>query len=158
MKILMIMLCMIMLSACTTTKEVKATNVKVPPGTEVSFAKVTNPSFAEQYIGADVITECIFYASTISSNYITNSKIPNGHFAFQVTGLDGNLDTNELSGESTGIIVYAPLQYSDMVFGLNRGDTLQLRGGTVVTKISLGSLYGVNNRYIHFKTTSIEKL
>lgn len=142
--------------SCSVTKTVKSNGVTVPSGTIVPYGKVSNEGFAENYIGADVIVNCIFLSSQSTASSTTTKPLKD-HFAFQVTSEDVDPNRNELTGAIEGLVVFAPMEYSDMVFSLKKGDKLQLRGGTLVTKLAMGSLYGVNNRYVHFKASSITK-
>ena len=141
----------IFFNSCSTTSVVKSNGVTVASGTEVPYNKISNESFAENYIGADVIVNCAFLSSQSTAGY-TTKKPPKNHFAFRVTNPDVQPSKNELTGALVGLVVFAPMEYSDFVFGLKAGDKLQLRGGTLVTKIAL-----IDNRYVHFKATKIEK-
>ena len=142
--------------SCSVTKTIKAKGITVPSGTEVPFGKVSNETFAENYIGADVIVNCRFLSSSTTSSF-TTKKPPKSHFAFQVVGEDVNPNKNELTGAIEGMVVFAPLSYSDMVFSLKKGDKLTLRGGTLVTKLTMGAISGVNTRYVHFVATEVTK-
>lgn len=155
-KILLILTFPLFFYNCSVTKTVKAKNVTVVSGTIVPFAKISNEAFAENYIGADVIVDCVFLSSQSTASY-SNKRPPKNHFAFQVVGEGVNPTKNELTGAIEGIVVYAPLQYSDLVFGLKKGDKLTLRGGTLVTKLAIGAISGINTRYVHFKATIIKK-
>ena len=150
-----ILMLSLLLTNCSVTKTVKSNGITVPAGTEVAFGKISNENFAENYIDADVIVNCVFLSSQSTASF-TTKKPPKGHFAFQVTSEDVNPTKNELTGALEGLVVFAPLEYSDLVFGLKRGEKLQLRGGTLVTKAAL-SLYSINNRYVHFVATDITK-
>lgn len=153
--LLMLTLALTIMS-CSVTKTVKAKGITVPSGTEVPFGKVSNESFAENYIGADVIINCRFLSSSTTASY-TTKKPPKNHFAFQVVGEDTEPSKNELTGAIEGMVVFAPLSFSDMIFSLKKGDKLTLRGGTLVTKLTMGAISGVNTRYVHFVATSVTK-
>ena len=153
-KLLAMLITLLFFANCSVTKSVKAKNVTVAPGTVVPFAKISNEAFAENYIGADVIVDCVFLSSQSTASY-TNKRPPKNHFAFQVVGDDVNPTKNELTEALEGMVVYAPLHYSDLVFGLKKGDKLTLRGGTLVTKLTMGAISGINTRYVHLKATSI---
>ena len=149
---------LLIFNSCSSTRVVKTEPSTIPSGTNVPFAKISNESFAEDYIGADVFVECQLLSSSSATAQYTTKKIPEGHFAFEVTNEDVDVKTNELTGQLEGLVVFAPNSYSDMIFSLKKGDKLKLRGETLVTKARGGKLYGLNSRYIHFKATSIEKL
>jgi len=143
--------------SCSATRVVESSGTSVPSGTVVSFSKISNESFAEEYIGADVVVECQLLSQSSAKAQYSTKKIPEGHFAFEVTSEDVELSTNELTGQLEGLVVFAPDSYSDLIFSMKKGDKLKLQGGTLVTKIRGGKLYGINSRYIHFVATSIEK-
>jgi RNase P/RNase MRP subunit p29 len=141
---------------CSATTTVKSNGSNIPPGTIVPFGKISNDGFAENYIDADVIVNCVFLSPQSTAGY-TIKKLPKNHFAFQVTGEEIELKTNELTGLVEVLTVFAPKEYSDMIFELKKGEKIQLRGGTIVTKLVIGSIGGANARYIHFKATEIIK-
>ncbi|WP_299223834.1 hypothetical protein [uncultured Psychroserpens sp.] len=145
------------LSSCSPTRVVQSTGTNVPSGTNVPFSKISNGSFAEEYIGADVIVECQLLSQSSAMAQYSTKKIPDGHFAFEVTNSDVDVKRNELTGAMEGLVVFAPNSYSDLIFSLKKGDKLKLRGGTLVTKARGGKLYGINSRYIHFVATSVDK-
>lgn len=136
---LIIVFLIALFTSCSSTSIVKSNGVKVASGAVVPYNKISNESFAENYIGADVIVDCSFLSSQSTASY-TNNKTPKDHFAFQVTSPDIKPTQNELSGVLDGLVVYAPLEYSDLVFGLKPGDKIQMRGGTLVTKVTLGEI------------------
>ncbi len=157
MKKFLLLISIILLSSCSSTSVVKSKGSTVISGTNVPFGKISNESFVENYIGADVLVDCRFFSSEATTASYTTKKIPTNHFAFQVVSIDTNVNTNELTGALTSLIVFAPVEYSDMIFSLKKGDKLQLRGGTYVTKAKYGSFFGLNRRYIHFMASSVTK-
>ncbi|WP_299112007.1 hypothetical protein [uncultured Winogradskyella sp.] len=146
------------LSSCSATRVVQSTGSSVPSGTVVPFSKISNESFAEEYIGADVVVECQLLSQSSAKAQYSTKKMPEGHFAFEVSSEDVDLNQNELTGALEGLVVFAPNSYSDLIFSMKKGDKIKLQGGTLVTKIRGGKLYGLNSRYIHFLATSIEKM
>ena len=148
---------LIFLSSCASTSVVKSDGSMVPSGTNVPFGKISNESFAERYIGADVLVDCRFFSSESTTASYTTKKLPKGHFAFRVISVNADPNANELTGALASLVVFAPMEYSDMIFSLKKGEKLQLRGGTYVTKAKYGSFFGQNQRYVHFMATSITK-
>jgi len=140
----------ISLTSCITTKTIKATS-SVPAGTEVSYAKVVNPAYARDYIGADIITEVEFYSAGKARNEAT--KIPKGHVVFQVIPIGGSPKNAKFGGGQLGDYVFIPKEQSDIIFDLKRGDKIQLRGGTRVQKYYLNGI-----EIIEFVATSIKKI
>lgn len=156
-KLLLLLLITLFISSCSVTKEVKAKNVTIPSGTVVPFGKISNEAFAENYIGADVVIHCVFLSPQSTASF-TTKRPPKNHFSFQVVGDDIDPVKNELTGAIEGVVVFAPMEYSDLVFGLKKGDNITIRGGTLVTKLGLGgAISGINTRYVHIKATSIVK-
>ncbi|MFY0602742.1 MAG: hypothetical protein JXQ93_02250 [Flavobacteriaceae bacterium] len=148
---------LLLFSSCGSTSVVKSQGASVAPGTNVPFRKVANESFAENYIDADILVDCRFFSSQAATASYTTKKLPKNHFAFQVISTDANPNADQLSSSLTSLIVLVPTEYSDMIFSLKKGDKIQLRGGTYVTKAKYGSFFGLNQRYVHFKATSIQK-
>ncbi len=145
------------LSSCSSTSVVKSEGASVSPGINVPFGKISNESFAENYIGADVLVNCRFFSSEAKTASYTTKKLPKKHFAFRVISPDADVNTSEFSGALASLVVFAPMEYSNMIFSLKKGDKLQLRGGTYVTKAKFGSILGLNQRYIHFKALTVTK-
>ena len=85
----------------------------------------------------------------------TSVKPPENHFAFEVAVKSNDSDA-DLNTVNEGLIVFAPMQYADLVFDLKRGDNIQMRGGTLIIKVGL-SLYKINDRTVHFVATEIKK-
>jgi len=157
MKKFSLLMSIILLSSCSSTSIVKSSGTSVVSGTNVPFGKITNESFAESYIGADVLVNCSFFSSEATTASYTTKKLPKNHFAFRVISSDADASANELTGALASLVVFAPMEYSDMIFSLKKGDKLQLRGGTYVTKAKYGSFFGMNQRYIHFKALALTK-
>jgi len=153
-----LILSILLVCSCNPTRVVQSTGSTIPSGTNVPFSKISNESFAEQYIGADVFVECQLLSQSSTMAQYSTKKILEGHFAFEVTSEDIDVKKNELTGALEGLVVFAPNSYSDLIFSLKKGDKLKLQGGTLVTKMRGGKIYGINSRYIHFVATSIEKL
>ncbi|WP_299223155.1 hypothetical protein [uncultured Psychroserpens sp.] len=148
----------LILHSCSSTRVIQTTDSTITPGTDVPFSKISNESFAENYIGADIYVDCQLLSQSSAMAQYSIKKIPDGHFAFEVTHRDVEIKTNELTGITEGLVVLAPNSFSDLIFSLSKGDKLKLRGGTLVTKPRGGKLLGLNSRYIHFVATEIEKL
>lgn len=138
------------LTSCITTKTLKAT-ASVPAGTTVNYSKVVNPAYATDYIGADIITEVEFYNAGKARNQAT--KIPKDHVVFQVLPIGGTPKDAPFGGGQLGDYVFLPKDQSDIIFNLERGDKIQLRGGTRVQKYHLNGI-----KIIEFVATSIEKI
>jgi len=138
------------LTGCITTKTLQAT-ANVPVGTTVNYSKVVNPAYARDYIGADIITEVEFYSAGKARNEAT--KVPRGYVVFQVLPLGGTPKNAKFGGGELGDYVFLPKDQSDIIFNLNRGDKIQLRGGTRVQKYYLNGI-----EIIEFIATSIEKI
>ena len=138
------------LTSCITTKTIKATS-SVLAGTEVAYAKVVNPAYARDYIGADIITEVEFYSAGKARNEAT--KIPKGHVVFQVIPIGGSPKDAPFGGGQLGDYVFIPKDKSDIIFDLKRGDKIRLRGGTRVQKYIINGI-----EIIEFVATSIQKL
>ena len=153
----LLMSSLILFYSCGSTSVVKSKGSTVPSGTNVPFGKISNESFAENYIGADVLVDCRFFSSESTTAAYTTKKLPKGHFAFRVVSTDVDTNVNELTGALASLVVFAPMEYSDMIFSLKKGEKLQLRGGTYVTKAKYGSFFGLNQRYVHFKASSVTK-
>jgi len=136
---------------------VKSKGSTLPSGTNVPYGKISNESFAENYIGADVLVDCRFFSSESSTASYTTKKLPKNHFAFRVVSMETDTNANGLTGELSSLVVFAPMEYSDMIFSLKKGEKIQLRGETYVTKAKYGKILGLNQRYIHFKATNITK-
>ena len=116
-----------------------------------------NPTLAEGYIGADIVTEAEFFAPNASQQWQVN--VPNGYMVMQVVVPGVAPQANPLSGASVGDYVFVPTSYADTVFALRRGDHVELRGGTVVTKQSaLVSLSGARITLVQFKAKSVTKV
>lgn len=155
---LLIALVMVLsLFSCSPTYVVKSKGVNVASGTVVPFARMANEAFAQEYIGADIIVNCEFLAPNDPSMKYSIKKVPKGHFAFVVLGEGQQATQNEVTGTMEGFTVFAPLSNSDFVFSLKKGDKIQLRGGTYVTKLKVGLIGGPKNSYVHFKATNIKK-
>lgn len=110
-----------------------------------------NPAYAEDYIGADVITQVEFYSPKPSNNWQT--KIPKDHIVFQVIPIEGQAKESPFGGRM-GDYVFIPKLVGDIVFELEPGDRIELRGGTRVRKgIVVGGL-----AIVEFMATSVRKL
>ena len=141
----------VFLLGCSGMRTVKG-NSTIPSGTRVSYERMMNPAFAEDYIGADVITEVQFYAPNPSNSW--QSKVPKGHIVFQVIPLNGEAENSPFGGSKLGDYVYIPKSVGDIVFDLKQGDKIELRGGTRVRKaIIIGGV-----AIIEFVATSMRKL
>ncbi|WP_299207415.1 hypothetical protein [uncultured Dokdonia sp.] len=123
----------------------------VPAGTEVSYAKVINPAYAKDYIGADIITEVQFYTPGASNAWQT--KIPKNHIVFQVIPIGGSAKDAPFGGGALGDYVFVPKSQGDLIFNLQQGDRIQLRGGTRIRKAYIGGV-----ELIEFIATSVTKL
>jgi hypothetical protein len=123
----------------------------VTSGTEVSYGKVMNPAFAREYIGADIITEVEFYANGASNTWQT--KVPKKHIVFQVVQIDGTPKNSGFGGGALGDYVFVPKSQGDLIFDLQKGDKIQLRGGTRIRKSLIG-----NVEIVEFVATSVSKL
>lgn len=150
-------LLLVLLTSCSGYSTVQAPRTStVPPGTSVPFARVINPGFAEQYVGADVITEVQFFAPTPSQQW--QVPIPRDHMVFQVVAPGGQPGSNPLSREPLGEYVVAPKSFADLIFSLRPGDILELRGGTIVRKTSgIVRLSGADVTLVVFQATSVRK-
>lgn len=139
------------LLSCSGMKTVKSTT-QIPPGIKVDYEKLTNPAYAQDYIGADVITEVEFYAAKLSNSWQT--KIPKDHIVFQVIPVGGQAKDSPFGGGSLGDYVFIPKSKGDIVFELKPGDRIELRGGTRVRK----SIIVNNVSVVEFVATDMRKL
>ncbi len=139
----------VVLTACaTTTGGASSTPASScpPSGTEVSFAKIMNPGFAEDYVGCSVTTKAAFVATGAGAwtfPFSTDDKVI---IRVLPPGVAGS--KNPLSGEVQANYVALPKEGSDAVFNLKPGDLVELTGGTYVKD------YG-NFKNITFMATSI---
>jgi len=119
----------------------------VDPGTEVPFSKVMTPGFAEEYVGADIVTKADFFASGMGA---WTMDIPKGYMVFQALppGVQGK--TDPLSGQAKGEFVLIPKTAGELIFELRPGDPIILRGGTEVIK-------GMGLHLVKFIATSVQK-
>lgn len=138
------------LTSCITTRTLQAKS-EIPAGTEVQYAKVVNPAYAQDYIGADIITDVEFYSAGKANNMAT--KIPKNHIVFQVLPIGGTAKNAPFGGGQLGDYVFLPKSQSDLIFDLKRGDKIQLRGGTRVQKYYINGI-----EVIEFIATSVTKL
>ncbi|GGG25295.1 hypothetical protein GCM10011344_27460 [Dokdonia pacifica] len=123
----------------------------IPAGTEVNYSKVINPAYAKDYIDADIITQVEFYSAGKANNDLT--KVPKGNVVFQVIPVGGSAKNAPFGGGQVGDYVFLPKEQSDLIFDLQRGDKIQLRGGTRVKK------YYINGaEIIVFIASSVTKL
>ena len=121
--------------------------INIKPGTEVPFSKVMTPGFAQDYVRADIITKADFFASGMGA---WTMKIPKGYMVFQAVPPSGQGKSNPLSGQSQGEFVLIPRSKGELVFELNPGDPIILRGGTEVIK-------GMGLHQVKFIASSIQK-
>ena len=140
----------LLLFGCFTPRAIKGNASSSLTGKTVDFKKMMNPSFAEDYIDADVITSAEFYDPNPSK--YDHLKMPKGHLAFQVLPIGGKPNTSVLGGAETGYHVFIPKSEADGIFDIEKGTRIELRGGTHVTKT--GGL-GISHKTVNFKATSM---
>lgn len=101
-----------------------------PPGTEVPFAKLVTPGFAQDYDGCNISTVAQFVAPGTGAWSLT---VPiEGKVVFRVLppGVAG--EKNPLSGEINADLVVIPKEAGDLVYSLKAGDLIRLTGGNYV--------------------------
>ena len=126
------------------------------PGTEVPFAKLVTPGYAEDYVGCDVTTFAQFVAPGAGAWVL---PVPiEGKAVFRVLPQGVTGERNPLSGEIQANFVVIPKGAGDLVFKLKAGDMVRLRGGTYVeTATAYGKLLGVGGfSSIVFVATAME--
>jgi hypothetical protein len=100
----------------------------IPVGTEVKFNKIINPSFAEKYIGAEIVTYVEFYdTNPVKSTFL---KIPNGYIAFRAV----NIGESETIDQWSATNIFLPENKSDLIFELKKGQKIKLTGGTHIVR------------------------
>ena len=119
----------------------------VAPGTEVPFSKVMTPGFAEEYIGADIVTKADFFASGMGAWTMDISK---DYMVFQALPPGGQGKADPLSGQAKGKFVLIPKTAGEVIFEVKPGDPIILRGGTEVIK-------GMGLHQVKFIATSVKK-
>ncbi len=119
----------------------------IPAGTEVPFSKAMNEGYAEEYIGADIVTMAEFLAPGKGAYHI---DVPKNHIVFQAVSPGGKGQSNPFSGQAMGEFVLIHKDAGDLVFELERGDLIELRGGTEVKK-------GHGLFFATFRATSIQR-
>jgi hypothetical protein len=139
-----------LLAGCTGFHQVRATSNLPPAGTEVPFARVMTPGTAEDYIGADIVSTAQFVAPG-AGTYVLRYPL-DGKVAFRCLPPGGKGTVNPLSKEVEANWVVIPKADSALVFECAPGDLLRLRGGTHVSKATLGS-YSM----VVFVATSMER-
>jgi hypothetical protein len=142
----------LMFLSCSGFKESDVSDKCPNAGTEVQFAKLMNPGFAEDYVGCDIITTAQFIASGVGENVLYTSMKDRVVFRCLPQGVTG--EKNSLSGEIEANFVVIPKVLSDLVFKLKPGDLIKLRGGNSVYSATVGGNY----KEIVFVASSIERI
>lgn len=104
-----------------------------PPGTEVSFDKVMNAAFIEDYVGCDVA----FYLAGNQGYVLQYDTKSNA--TFQVVAPGGE-PMPSLVRAKFGTFCGIDKSKSDIIFSLQRGDAIMMRGGPRPKHFS-GNLY-----------------
>lgn len=113
----------------------------------VSFAKVMNPSFAEEYSQTPIQVKVKFVAPGQTEGWIFGAipqKYMNGRVAFRVVPFEQALPAE--SGGFGGVVpphVFIDKAGADVIFSFAAGDTLLLTGKTVVGKSQYGGFVQV---------------
>lgn len=126
------------------------------PGTEVPFAKLVTPGYAEDYVGCDITTLAQFVAPGAGAWAL---PVPiEGKTVFRVLPQGVAGERNPLSGEIQANFVVIPKAAGDLMFRLKAGDIVRLRGGTYVeSATAYGKLLGVGGfSSIVFIATAME--
>lgn len=150
MKYFSLIILTVLLTSCSGFRTVGNTST-VPAGTEVDFNKLMNPSFAEDYSGADIITFAEFYAPNPSN--MLQTKVPKDHIVFQVVPIGQEATNSPMGGDKIGNYVFIPKSFADIIFDFKKGDKVELRGGTRIRKSIIPGLAKI----VEFKATSIKK-
>lgn len=157
--ILYVVVCV--LAGCAMYTDVDGPISSIPSGSKVQFQKITNTSFARQYIGADIITDVEFLSSSFSMRM--KGDVPEGYFGFYVVASGETSKPSSGLSSTAGGTVIAPIKYADLVFSLKPGDLIELRGGTVVRKTSgfvKFATWGMTGDlpYVIFKATDLKRV
>lgn len=147
--------CLGMLAIPKTTEVRQKGNPEVGDGAFVPFAKLMNPQYARNYIGASIKTNVVFYNSSATN---VPHRVPKNHFVFQVLVPGQGPGTQAFTGAPTGYLVIAPDSFSNLIFSLSQGEHLELTGGTKIFKT--GSLFTPSEwefKGITFFATHIQK-
>lgn len=152
---LIFFLVLLIASGCATAGAPRSS--KCPsPGTEVPFAKLVTPGFAEDYVGCNVTTLAQFVAPGAGAWVL---PVPiEGKAVFRVLPQGVAGERNPLSGEIQANFVVIPKEAGDLVFKLKAGDLVRLSGGTYVEAATgFGKLLGVGGySSIVFVATAME--
>ncbi|MGI6393767.1 MAG: hypothetical protein ACOX2F_03380 [bacterium] len=143
--------------SCGTVEEVKepekvqtSQNSCPEPGTMISLKKVMSHSFIKDYEKCDVSVEAEFLKMG-NDGYMLRNYDTSSNTTFQIL-IPGEAPQASLGGMSFGIFAGTPKSNSDILFDLNQGDKIILRGspkGNYTTKGDL--VIGV------FHAVSVEK-
>jgi hypothetical protein len=137
--------------SCSGFQEASKSDKCPPAGSEILFAKLMNPGFADDYVGCDVVTTAQFFASGAGENVLKMSLEDKVVFRCLPPGATG--EKNPLSGETDANFVVVPKASSNLVFELKPGDLVKLRGGNNVHSITIGGSY----KQVVFVSISIDR-
>lgn len=103
-------------------------------GTEVPFAKLVTPGYAQDYVGCNVTTVAQFVATGSGAWML---PVPtDGKAVFRVLPPGAIGEKNPLSGEIQANFVVIPKEAGELSFKLKPGDLVRMTGGNYVKGLS----------------------
>jgi len=152
-----LVLVLIISSGCITTSVPRSSKCPLN-GTDVPFAKLVTPGFAEDYVGCNITTIAQFVAPGAGAWILPVSTTGKAVFRVLPQGVAG--EKNPLSGEIQANFVVIPKEAGDLIYSLKAGDLIKLTGGTYVEGAGvLGKISGLSGyTSIVFIANTMEKV